>query len=181
LSRASLIEVYIAALPFSVLAVVAVPGGRCRIETAAPGAPPSATIAKYYFKPSHLDLVLSAAGLAEGEVNRSADVVAALLERTAMTMRAPFETADPQGGRARGRQDRRAGQGDKPGRRAVSTQQGLQEASPAADRQGRTGAVLFVIHRGPLHGRDCAQRRVGWQDGLRNGKRTAVLRPCCME
>jgi len=38
-SRESLVEAYIAALPFIAVAVVAIPGGGCRIETAAPGAP----------------------------------------------------------------------------------------------------------------------------------------------
>lgn len=38
MSRASLIEAYISALPFAAVAIIAVPGGGCRVETAA-GAP----------------------------------------------------------------------------------------------------------------------------------------------
>jgi hypothetical protein len=47
-----------------------------------------------YFKPAHADLVLGAAGLADRPpIYQSPDAVAALIEQTAVTMGAPFETA----------------------------------------------------------------------------------------
>jgi len=36
------------------VAIVAIAGGGCRVETAAQGAP-GETIARYFFKPSHID------------------------------------------------------------------------------------------------------------------------------
>jgi hypothetical protein len=66
MSRESLVQAYIDALPFSAVAIVAVPGGGCRIETCAPGAPGETIAQLYYFKPSHVDLVLGAAGLSDG-------------------------------------------------------------------------------------------------------------------
>jgi hypothetical protein len=92
MSRESLIEAYVSALPFAAVAVVAIAGGGCRVETAAPGAP-GETIAQYYFRPSHVELVLGAAGLGTDPIDQPPDVVAALIEKTAATMGAPFETA----------------------------------------------------------------------------------------
>jgi hypothetical protein len=90
MSRESLLETYISALPFTAVAVVPIDGGGCRIETGAPGE----TIERlYYFKPSHVDLVLDAAGLADGPIDQPPDAVATLIERTAVAMGAPFETA----------------------------------------------------------------------------------------
>jgi hypothetical protein len=83
----------VSALPFAAVAVVAVPGGGCRVEMAAQCAP-GETIAKlYYFKPSHIELVLGAAGLGDGPVAAAPDAVAALLEKAARAMHAPYETA----------------------------------------------------------------------------------------
>ena len=93
MSRESLIEAYVAALPFAAVAIVAVPGGGCRVETAAPGAPGEAIAQQYYFKPSHIELVLGAASLADGPIDQSPDAVAALIERTAVAMGAPYQTA----------------------------------------------------------------------------------------
>jgi hypothetical protein len=91
MSRASLVETYIAALPFTCVAIVQTAGEGCRIETGAPGTP-GETIAQYYFKPSHIDLVLGAAGLANGPIDDEPAAVAVLLETTARAMHAPYET-----------------------------------------------------------------------------------------
>jgi hypothetical protein len=71
-------------LPFAAIAIVQTAGGACRVETAAPGAP--GEMARYYFKPSHVDLVLGAAGLADGPIDEPPAVVAALIEKTAAAM-----------------------------------------------------------------------------------------------
>ena len=55
-------------------------------------APGEKTIAKYYFKPSHIELVLGAAGLGCDPIDQPPAAVAALIERTAKSMRAPYET-----------------------------------------------------------------------------------------
>jgi hypothetical protein len=97
MSRESLVEAYVSAMPFAAVAIVAVPGSGCRVETGAPGAP--GEIARYYFKPSHVDLVLGAAGLGtdqlkDGTVQKlTPAAIAALIERTAAAIGAPFETA----------------------------------------------------------------------------------------
>jgi hypothetical protein len=70
------------------VAIVAIAGGGCRVETAAQGAP-GETIARYFFKPSHIDLVLGAAGLADGPIDKAPAAVAGLIEKTAATMGAP--------------------------------------------------------------------------------------------
>jgi hypothetical protein len=93
MSRADLIRTYISALPFAPVAIVAVPGGGCRIATAAPGAPGEKIAKLYYFKPSHIELVLGAAGLGAGPIDEVPAAVAALLEKTARSMGAPYETA----------------------------------------------------------------------------------------
>jgi hypothetical protein len=90
MSRESLVEAYVSALPFAAVAIVQTAGGGCRIETAAPGAPGEAI---YYFKPSHVDLVLGAAGLAAGPIDATPAAVAALIEKTALAMGAPFKTS----------------------------------------------------------------------------------------
>jgi hypothetical protein len=60
LSRASLIEVYIAALPLAAVAIVSsADGRRCRIETDGEPAPGETIERRLYFKPSHAELVLS--------------------------------------------------------------------------------------------------------------------------
>jgi hypothetical protein len=91
MSRDSLVEAYIEALPLTAVAVVSVAGGGCRIERAAQCAP--GEIARYFFKPSHVDLVLSAAGLGGDPIDDPPAAVAALIERTAASMGAPFQSA----------------------------------------------------------------------------------------
>ncbi|WP_426442028.1 hypothetical protein [Bradyrhizobium genosp. P] len=87
MSRESLVEAYITALPFAAIAIIAVPGGGCRVETGAPGE------IRYFFKPSHLDLVLGAAGLGTDPIDEAPAAVAELIERTAAAIGAPFNTA----------------------------------------------------------------------------------------
>src|SRR5258706_12327099 len=55
-------------------------------------APGEAIAQQYYFKRSHIELVLGAAGLTDSPINQSPDAVAALIERTARSMHAPYET-----------------------------------------------------------------------------------------
>jgi hypothetical protein len=87
-SRASLVEAYIDALPFAPVAIVAVPGGGCRIEVGGPSSP------AIYFKLTHIELVLGAAGLRCGPIDDvEPDAVAARLKKAARTMGAPFQTA----------------------------------------------------------------------------------------
>src|SRR5260370_41999594 len=92
MSRDSLIEADIMALPFTAIAVVSIPGGGCRIETVAQFAPGETIERRLYFKPSHVELVLGAAGLADGPIDQPPDAVAALIERAARSMGAPYET-----------------------------------------------------------------------------------------
>jgi hypothetical protein len=84
-ARADLIQAYISALPFAPIAIVAIPGG-CRIEIGGTSAP------AFYFKASHIELVLGAAGLAAGPINQPPAAVAALIERAARRLHAPYET-----------------------------------------------------------------------------------------
>jgi hypothetical protein len=93
MSRESLVREYISALPFAPVAVVAIPNGGCRVAVGGEIAPGETTIEKYYFKPLHIELLLSAAGLGDGPIDQSPGAVAALIERTAKSMRAPYETA----------------------------------------------------------------------------------------
>jgi hypothetical protein len=57
LSRGSLVEAYIAALNLTAVSVVS-SGRRCRIHTGEP-APGEKVKARYYFRPSHADLMFS--------------------------------------------------------------------------------------------------------------------------
>ena len=92
MSRETLISAYVAALPFSPVAVLAIPGGGCRVETAAAGVPARTSkrlvAQQYYFRSSsHIELVLGAAGLAEGQpIDEEPDSVAALIRSTARRM-----------------------------------------------------------------------------------------------
>jgi hypothetical protein len=56
-SRASLVDVYISRLNLTAVAIVA-DGRRCRIETGGEIAPGEKIEARFYFKPTHADLVL---------------------------------------------------------------------------------------------------------------------------
>jgi hypothetical protein len=91
MSRASLIDAYVSALPFAPVAIVQTAGG-CRVAVGGEIAPGETTIAKYYFKPIHIELLLGAAGLTDGAINKPPKVVAVLLEKTARRMHAPYET-----------------------------------------------------------------------------------------
>jgi hypothetical protein len=91
-SRSSLVDVYISSLPFSAVAIVAVPGGGCRVAVGGEIAPGETTIARYFFKPLHIELLLGAAGLNDAPINQSPDSVAALLEKAARSIGPPYET-----------------------------------------------------------------------------------------
>ena len=66
--------------------IVSSPDGRqCRIETGGTSTP------AFYFKPSHAELVLSTIDL-QGCTDQPAAAVAALIEQTAASLGAPFQT-----------------------------------------------------------------------------------------
>jgi hypothetical protein len=92
-SRASLIDAYVSALPFAAVIVVAVPRGGCRVAVGGEPAPGEKIERQYYFKASHIELVLGAAGLTDGPIDQPPATIAALVERTARSMQAPFQTA----------------------------------------------------------------------------------------
>jgi len=85
MSHSSLVETYIAALPFAAVAIVAVPGG-CRIEIGGTSAP------AFYFKPSHLELVLAAIDQ-KGLSGKPPALMAGAIKQAAATLGAPYETA----------------------------------------------------------------------------------------
>jgi hypothetical protein len=90
MSRAALIDVYIATLNLASIAVVS-DGRRCRIHT---GEPAEGKIkARFFFKPSHADLVLATIGL-EGMSGKQPEALAASIERTAAMLGAPYQTPD---------------------------------------------------------------------------------------
>jgi hypothetical protein len=93
-SRASLIEAYIAALPLTAVAIVSsADGRRCRIiHTEGEPAPGETIERRLYFKPSHAELVLSAIKV-EGWTDQPSAAVVALIERTAANLGAPFRTS----------------------------------------------------------------------------------------
>jgi hypothetical protein len=92
MSRASLVDVYISSLPFVPVAIVA-DGRRCRIRTGEP-AEGEKIAHLYYFKPSHIELVLGAAGLGDGPIDEEPAAVAARLVSAARSIGAPFQTPD---------------------------------------------------------------------------------------
>jgi hypothetical protein len=93
LSRASLIEAYIAALPLAAVAIVSSAEGRqCRIQTDGEPAPGEAIERRLYFKPSHAELVLSAIDL-DGGTDQAPAAVVALIEQTAAMLGAPLHTS----------------------------------------------------------------------------------------
>jgi hypothetical protein len=93
-SRASLIDVYIAALPFTPVAVVAIPAGGCRVAVGGEIAPGEKTKHRLYFKANHVELVLSAAGLTDAPIPQPPDAVAGKLQLAAKSVGAPFQTLD---------------------------------------------------------------------------------------
>jgi len=83
-SRASLVEAYISALPFAAVAIVS-DGLRCRIEIGGTSAP------AFYFKPSHLELVLASIDQ-ESLAGKPPAAVASAIEQAAAMLEAPFQT-----------------------------------------------------------------------------------------
>ncbi len=89
MSRALLVEAYIAALPLTAVAIVS-DGRRCRIRTGEPA--PGETIKhRFFFRPSHADLVLMTIER-EGVTDQAPAAVAAQIERAAATLGAPYQT-----------------------------------------------------------------------------------------
>jgi hypothetical protein len=89
LSRASLIEAYIAALPLTAVAIVCSSDGRrCRIHTDGEPAPGETIERRFYFKPSHAELMLSTIDL-EGWTDQQPAAVTAQIERAAAMLGAP--------------------------------------------------------------------------------------------
>jgi hypothetical protein len=56
MSRESLVQAYIAALPLSPIAVVALPGGGCRVAVGGEVAPGETVIQQFYFRRTHVEL-----------------------------------------------------------------------------------------------------------------------------
>ncbi len=93
LSRASLVDVYISGLNLTAIVVVAsADGRRCRIHTGEP-APGETVKHRFYFKASHAELVLLTIAQ-DGWTDQQPAVVAALIERTAATLGAPYSTPE---------------------------------------------------------------------------------------
>jgi len=88
-SRASLVEAYIAALPLTAVAIVS-DGRRCRITEGEP-APGEKIKRQFYFKPSHAELVLMTIDK-EGLSGKPAAAVAGAIEQAAATLGAPVQT-----------------------------------------------------------------------------------------
>jgi hypothetical protein len=98
MSRAALIDVYISGLNLATVAVVS-DGRRCRVavfgsaeDTGEPE--PGETVRhRFYFKPSRADLVLMTIGK-EGVTGKPPAALAALIERAAAMLGAPYRTPD---------------------------------------------------------------------------------------
>ena len=76
MSRQSLIDVYISSLPYAAVSIIpAAPGSR--VEVGGPSKP------AFYFKMTHIELVLGRAGLHCGPVDQPPAAVAALIEQAA--------------------------------------------------------------------------------------------------
>jgi hypothetical protein len=93
LSRASLIDAYVSALPFAPVAVVVIPGG-CRVAVGGEPAAGETIKHQFYFRPLHIELVLGAAALSDGLIKLPADAVAARIELAAATLGAPCHTLE---------------------------------------------------------------------------------------
>jgi hypothetical protein len=91
LSHTALIEAYISALPLTAVAIVGA-GRQCRIQTGeiAPGEP---VAHRYFFKPSHAELVLASIGQ-EDCTDQPAAALAASIERAAARLGARWQTPD---------------------------------------------------------------------------------------
>jgi hypothetical protein len=140
-SRALLIEAYISGLNLTPVAVVGA-GRRCRIITGEPA--PGETIAhRYFFKPSHVDLLLATIG-PEGLSGKPPAALAALIVKAAGNHRRAISNAcrAAQGRRDPGRRDRRARQGCGPERWAQKVEHSISTISPGPGRKARTGDLL---------------------------------------
>jgi hypothetical protein len=91
MSRASLIDAFISGLQLTEVAIVGA-GKRCRIITGEP-APGELIQHRYYFKPSHADLLLDTIG-PEGLLGRPAVALAGAIEQTAARLGARWQTSD---------------------------------------------------------------------------------------
>jgi hypothetical protein len=91
MSHASLIETYISALNLAEIAIVGA-GRQCRVITGeiAPGEP---VACRYFFKPSHAELVLATIG-PEGLSGKPAGELAASIERTAAMLGARHQSPE---------------------------------------------------------------------------------------
>jgi hypothetical protein len=91
LSRASLVDVYIAALNLTAVAIVS-DGRRCRITDGEP-APDEKIKHRYFFKASHAELLLATIDQ-QGLSAKPPAAVAALIEQVAAMLGAPHQTPD---------------------------------------------------------------------------------------
>lgn len=90
MSRESLVQAYISGLNLTAVAIVGA-GRRCRIIMGEPA--PGETIQhRYFFKPSHVDLLLSTIDK-EGVTGKPPAAVAALIEQAAAKLGAPYQTS----------------------------------------------------------------------------------------
>jgi hypothetical protein len=90
MSRA-LVETYIAGLALTEVAIVGA-GKRCRIHTGGEIAPGEPVAHRYFFKPSHADLLLATIGQ-EDCTDQPAAALAELIEQGAAKLGARFQTA----------------------------------------------------------------------------------------
>ena len=171
MSRASLVETYIAALPLTAVTIVS-SGRRCRITEGEP-AEGEKIKHRFYFKPSRAELVLMTIGQ-EGLSGKPPAALAALIERTAATFGAKYQTtgelreaAEIQVAEVRARV---AGMESK--RRPETGQRTIQEISAGADGEGRAGGAIQQIHRA-LHGDDGPRRGYQRADDLGAGRSAA--------
>jgi hypothetical protein len=89
MARADLVDAYLSSLKLTSIAIVG--AGRCaRIHTGDP--PPGELIQhRYYFKPSHAELLLMTIGR-DGMSGKPAAALVASIKQTATTLGAPFKT-----------------------------------------------------------------------------------------
>jgi hypothetical protein len=110
MARADLIQTYIDSLQLTEVAIVGA-GRTCRIHTNGDGeiAPGEPVAARFYFKPSHAELVLMTIGK-EDVTGKPASSLVDAIERTAAMLGAKWQTPDTlrKGRGGAGRGDRRA-------------------------------------------------------------------------
>jgi hypothetical protein len=91
-SRETLIQAYVSALPFAAVNIIATING-CRVSVGGELAPGEIAIATYFFRPLHIELLLGAAALTDDPVDRSPVAVASLISDAAKKVGAPCHTA----------------------------------------------------------------------------------------